>query len=195
MCAMCGGATEAEMRAACEKLRRDLDGDHVLAVMYREHDVILGFLDELEGLNQALQKTGSSDEAGDLLGKLKAVAEHLIEAEPHHQREEEVLFQRLEARGVYGPPHVMRAEHKELRAAKHRLLELAGNSFPDDFAAYRQAVNSVTQTLVISLRNHINKENLILYPMAVRTISEQEKWNEMKIEAEKIGDCAFTPPA
>lgn len=195
MCAMCGGATEAEMRAACEKLRRDLEGDHVLAVMYREHDVILGFLDELESLNNALQKAGSSDEAGDLPDRLHRVAEHLIEAEPHHQREEEVLFQRLEARGVYGPPHVMRAEHEELRAGKHRLLELAGDLSPDDFAVFQRNINSVAQTLVTSLRNHINKENLILYPMAVRTISEKDKWNEMKAEAEKIGDCAFTPPA
>ena len=195
MCAMCGGATEDELREACEKLRNDLEGDHVLAVMYREHDVILGFLDRLEELNEQLQALGSTDSAAPVLGEIGKVADHLVEAEPHHQREEEVLFQCPEARGVYGPPHVMRAEHEELRAAKHQLQELATHTSPAAFEDTRKEINSIAGTLVMSLRNHISKENLILYPMAARTIGEAAKWDEMKLAAQKIGDCAFTPPA
>ncbi len=37
------------------------------------------------------------------------------------------------------------------------------------------------------------KENEILYPMALEVIKEKEIWQKMKVTADKIGYCCFTP--
>ncbi len=45
----------------------------------------------------------------------------------------------------------------------------------------------------MTLRDHIFKENNILYPMAVQVILEPEKWADMKLKCDEIGYCCFTP--
>jgi len=44
-----------------------------------------------------------------------------------------------------------------------------------------------------TLRQHIHKENHILYPMAIRTITEDSEWDKMKIKCDEIGYCCFCP--
>lgn len=83
-------------------------------------------------------------------------------AEPHHHKEEEVLFPALESKGIPkegGPIGVMLMEHeikrgyvRDLAAGK---IEAAGK-------------------IISLLREHIVKENDILYPLAEQVLSEGE---------------------
>jgi len=43
------------------------------------------------------------------------------------------------------------------------------------------------------LREHISKENDILYPISLEVIPEEIVWQNMKKECDKIGYCCFTP--
>jgi hypothetical protein len=45
----------------------------------------------------------------------------------------------------------------------------------------------------MTLRAHIEKENNILYPMALQCITDDKKWEEMKIKCDDIGYCCFCP--
>jgi DUF438 domain-containing protein len=94
----------------------------------------------------------------------------LLDAEPHHQREEQALFPELERRGVTGPPRIMRLEHVELRQRKHALQELAQAAETMPYADFKERLNEVTTYLVFNLRDHIFKEDNILYPTAAQTI-------------------------
>ena len=51
----------------------------------------------------------------DDMEKLKDIAHHLVEAENHHQREEDVLFPSLEKHNVVEPPNIMKLNHLEFR--------------------------------------------------------------------------------
>ena len=74
----------------------NLKPGHIIHTMTEEHKMILGFLDELEKTNQRIQEEGKySGDNGDF-EKLENIAEHLVGAEPHYQREEEVLFPEIE---------------------------------------------------------------------------------------------------
>lgn len=166
---------------------------HVIHTMMVEHEAILALLDELERTSARVQAAEESDEVGEAARAIAELAEQLIGAEPHHQREEQVLFPALEQRGVVGPPTVMRAEHEQLRALKHELRDLAGAFGIAAAKPLALRLAQVVGELVEMLRLHIMKENEILYPLALQVILEKETWDAMKAECDRIGYCAFSP--
>lgn len=86
----------------------DLKPGHPIHTLMSEYEIISEFLDKLEKINNSVQKIKNYDTQNQKFSQLTDIAEHLIKAEPHHQREEKVLFPELEERGVFGPPEVMR---------------------------------------------------------------------------------------
>ena len=103
------------------------------------------------------------------------------------------MFPRLEAAGVTGPPRIMRMEHEDLRAHKHELQELISGVGEMDFSRFKEELRRIANFLVYHLRDHIYKENYILYPTAVQMIDDDEVWDELHREADAIGYCCFTP--
>lgn len=166
--------------------------NHPVSTLMEEHKVILGKLDELAGLIDALRKTDSLDDFGRELDALKDVAHHLVEAESHHRREEEALFPFMEAHGVRGPTNVMRMDHVELRKRKHELHEVAASAESLDFGELKSRAVSAGEYIMLQLRAHISKEDNILYRMALQILSEEE-WEEVKKKSDEIGYCCFTP--
>ncbi|MGB9701231.1 MAG: PAS domain-containing protein [Candidatus Kapaibacteriota bacterium] len=103
----------------------------------------------------------------------------------HNQKEEEVYFPLLLKKGMppQGPIAVMLEEHKGEREYLIRLKELMLNkkesgSLSDDFFALLYEYSNLT-------KNHIWKENDILYPMGRRFISADDA-EYLKTEFEKI---------
>lgn len=173
--------------------RSSLPANHPLAIMIAEHDRILGFLVQLEQLNRRLQKLGQFDAANPDFTLLRTIAENLIAAENHHQREEQALFPAMEERGVTGPPHIMCLEHDALRIRKHALLELAERVATMDYEEFKAALAETAGYVVFNLRDHIFKENNILYPSAIETITEASAWDAIQAKCDAIGYCPFTP--
>lgn len=171
------------------QLKEKLKPGHVIHTLISEHEMILGFLKELEKLSSLIQKMRSFPIQSEVLQKIKNVAEHLIEAEFHHQREEEALFPEIENRGVIGPTEVMRQEHQKLRGKKKMLKEILKGT---DKPAFKRKLADCVVFLTVNLRNHINKEDNILYPIAIEAI-EESSWAKIKKACDKIGYCCFTP--
>lgn len=173
--------------------RHSLGAGHPVDTMIREHDVILGLLAELEQLSRRLHALSGYESGNPNFVALATVAESLIGAENHHLREEQGLFPLLERRGITGPPRIMRMEHDQLRARKHALRELAERVKAG--MPYDQFLEVLTETasyLVLHLRDHIFKENNILYPTAKDTITDPAVWQELKRKCDLIGYCPFT---
>lgn len=183
------------LRGEAGTMKTEEEPGHVVSIMISEHQMILGFLDQLDALNEAIQGVESYDGERGEFQALRLVAEHLVGAEPHHQREEEVLFPQLEARGIFGPPQVMRVEHHDLRTRKEELKTLAENVASMDFDAFRRRLDAASKALVPTLREHIFKEDHILYPTALKVIKEPELWRDMALARDRIGYCCFTPEA
>lgn len=179
-----------------EQMKAKLEPGHVIHTLVEEHDVILSFLDKLEATNQEIQKLDAYDENNtELYRNLASIAEHLIHAEPHHEREEEVLFPAVEARGVTGPTRIMELEHVDLRRYKKDIQFLAQNVARMNFEEFKRRLDGTAKLLILSLRDHIFKENNILYPTALDVITDKESWNRLKQECDEIGYCCFTPSA
>jgi len=133
-------------------------------------------LQELEQLETAIKQPAINH------GQVKAFL-HFTEtfAEPHHQKEEQVLFPALEKKGLPnegGPIGMMLWEHTAKREYLAKMREaLAGNK--DD------QLKSSTLAMATLLRDHIYKEENILYPCAQEMLTAEELAN-LASECEKI---------
>lgn len=168
-----------------------LPEDHLLSLLYSEHEIIITILKTMETNANKLREVQNLEQAEPAIRLLKTTVKNLLAAEPHHQREEQILFPQMENRGISGPPSVMRMEHETLREKKHHLQKLLSEKPTEDFQEFRENISNTAYSIVELLRAHIHKENMILYPMAYRAIQGDAIWKEMKERSDKIGDCNF----
>ena len=181
------------LRGELDKIKTKIEPGHVVHTLIAEHDKILEFLTELEELNSKIQKLEIYDSSLKEFEDLKTIANNILDAENHHQREEQVLFAEMEDRSITGPTRIMRMEHEDLRAKKKLLKQADDEVSILEFNEFKEKVDEVAKYIIFNLRDHIFKENYILYPTAVESIKEDEVWKDMKRRCDKIGYCGFTP--
>tara|TARA_B100001013_G_scaffold343153_1_gene270330 strand:- start:1306 stop:1875 length:570 start_codon:yes stop_codon:yes gene_type:complete len=164
---------------------------HIIKTMIKEHDHILVILDELTDIAHQLstkdQKIGET-----LMQRVNYLTVKIIGAEPHHQREEEVLFPNLEENGITCMTQCMRMEHEVMRKMKHDLKQKTKNT-DGVWSEKVMDISKLIDSLCSMLRQHIHKENTVLYPMALKVITDQAKWVDMRIQCDRIGYCCFYP--
>lgn len=136
--------------------------------LMEEHQLILKVLDSLEGCIN----NGDSAKMKELLPGyitfIRGFADKL-----HHGKEEEILFKELGNHGFpadSGPVMVMLNEHDLGRGLVKKLLEINGKDEWDDDDL--RAVNEAGMEFIDLLRQHITKEDTILFPMAKATLPE-----------------------
>jgi hypothetical protein len=173
---------------------RDRERNHPVSILMEEHEIILENLAELGEIVGQVEAGDGFAHISNQLERLREISHLLLETESHHQREEEALFPRLERHGVTGPPQVMRLEHEELRARKRRLAELAEQAENMSYQEFSRELREVGGYIANNLRDHIFKEDNILYPTALQTL-EADEWPEVSREFDRIGYCCFTPQA
>jgi len=176
-----------------DKIKTKIEPGHVVHTFIAEHDKIIGFLGELEEINSNIQKAESYESILEEIEQLKVVINNILDAESHHKREEEVLFLEMEERKITGPTRIMRMEHDDLRAKKKLLKEIADNSKYLALSDFKVRVDETAKYIIFNLKDHIFKENYILYPSAIEAIQEKEIWQDMKRRCDKLGYCSFTP--
>ena len=116
--------------------------------------------------------------------KLSTLLEKLALIENHYVRKENQLFPKLESYEVTGPSSVMWALHDDIRMAiKIARKELAeGNP---------KAVTSLNE-VIITIRDMIYKEEHILYPMSLETLTDRD-WLDVRDGESEIGYSWIEP--
>ncbi len=180
------------LRDSLVSKRIEVPAPHPVHTFMQEHEIILASLNELGSLVERLKGINSFKSMGRDQEKLKDIAHHLVEAESHHQREEEVLFPELEKHDIVEPAAIMKMDHVEFRKRKQELYQLAHNSQDYDFPEFKAKVIELGKYLTKELESHIFKEDNILYQIALQVLSTEE-WEKVKKECDKLGYCCFTP--
>jgi hemerythrin-like domain-containing protein len=159
------------------------------AILREEHEAILKILGATEEVVRRIEAGGSvhTETLNGLIEFFRLFADAC-----HHGKEEELLFPFLEKRGMQragAPTGVMLHEHEEGRGLVRQMAEAAeacnwGEDSQKRFAA-------AARRYIELLRQHIFKENNILFVMAesMLTAEEQEKLAAEfeKVEIEKLG--------
>ena len=138
-------------------------------ILMEEHQVIEGVLGTLEGAALAVEQNknvrpGFFLDAADFI---RGFADGC-----HHRKEENVLFKAMSASGIPvqgGPIGVMLAEHERGRELTRAMRAGAEKWQNGDETGRLEALKAVNAYAAL-LRQHIAKENTILFPMADRTI-------------------------
>jgi hemerythrin-like domain-containing protein len=93
----------------------------------------------------------------------------------HHSKEEKLLFERMQTRGVsgeVGPIAVMLREHQDGRAHVKKMTELSGQELSKKT---RDELVKASRAYVDLLSKHIQKEDNILYPLANQILTEEDQ--------------------
>ncbi len=180
------------MKDSLVEKRQSVGAPHPVHTLMEEHRIIQGYLRRLAEMVSKLRGIDSFAGFAPYVEELEDIAHHLVEAESHHQREEDALFPVLEAHEIVEPPRIMRLDHVELRKRKKALLEIASRVEKSDFASFKKKVIELGDYIARELDGHIFKEDNILYQMALQALTPQE-WDGIKKECDRIGYCCFTP--
>lgn len=138
--------------------------------LMKEHQLILKYVDLMERYSAYSLKHPDAlallENSAGFIEFIKEFADHF-----HHTKEEDILFRYLEVPGVLthcNPVPQMLTEHEKAREFVHNMeravQEKALNDLADNTAQYAQL-----------LKEHIFKEDNILYPMGERGLSDEAK--------------------
>lgn len=155
-----------------------------------EHEGIKLMLSIMEKISKNLStgKELNFDHYEKIIDFLKGFADKC-----HHAKEEEILFPALEKHGIQnegGPIGTMLNEHRKGR----ELILILDMAFKEFKGGNKPAINSMissSEDYIQLLRNHIEKENNVLFMMADKVLSEEEQSiiadSFEKLEVDKIG--------
>ena len=159
-------------------------------ILRNEHDAILRMLDATEEVAQRLGRRERVEPQvlANLMEFFRLFADHC-----HHGKEEDLLFPLLEKKGMPrggGPIGVMLMEHDHGRGfIRQMALEAEPHAGGNADAGVRWAAAAIQY--VGLLREHIAKENQVLFVMAERMLSNTEQLELAeafeKVEIEKMG--------
>lgn len=170
----------AIFKEGLEGPKPELPPGHPIQILMAEHELLLGFAAELKGLVQEMKEGKGQDRE-----RLREIVQHLLEAESHYRREENVLFPYLEKHRITEPPAIMWMEHDQLRGLKRELARLVEGQ---ELALLEEKAAALEEML----SSHIYKENNILFPTALKVITAAE-WPSIRAEFDELGYCCFTP--
>ena len=154
---------------------------HTWKMENKEVDLLVNF--KLQLHTEQFEKEDSEDNRFKLLEDLNL----LLDLDKHYSRKENLLFPFLEKYGIDGPTKVMwgvdDAIRLAIKEAKRKLIDYQGNK-GDVVAVLNHVIKEVTEMIF--------KEENILFPMALETLTEDE-WVKIADESEDIGYCLTAP--
>mgnify|MGYP000980419349 FL=1 len=115
--------------------------------------------------------------------------EMLQEIDKHYLRKENLLFPYLEKYGITAPPKVMWGVDDEIRQQLKEVIEILES---DSFE--KEQLIKKAESALNSVKEMIFKEENILFPLAIDTLSEDE-WLKIQEESKDFGYTLIKPKA
>lgn len=154
---------------------------HTWKLENKEIDMLVNF--KLQLHTERFGKEDSDENRFKLLEDLN----FLWDLDKHYSRKENLLFPYLEKYGIDGPTKVMwgvdDAIRLAIKEAKSKLTDYQGNK-DEVIAVLNHVIKEVTEMIF--------KEENILFPMALQTLTEDE-WVKIAAESDEIGYCLASP--
>lgn len=143
---------------------------HPINILMEEHKDILNTL-------------GNFRKSPDPAKAIMELGYYLRKVEKYFQKEENSLFPYLEKHEMVQPPKIMWKEHDQIRELRKKILEEKVEE--DELKQFLVSVEEV-------FANHIYKEHKILFPSAIKLISDEE-WKAIRKQFDEIGYFSYFP--
>ena len=165
----------------------DLPEDHLVRILNNEHQTILAHLDGIDHQRQDIYSLNSPVDHPELFVKLISLTERLMTVSKHHDREEKVLFPELLKADARNHLEVLTSEHHFLTEYKLKFFNHINDLSAMDFKSYKLQMNFMANGIIGILREHIYLENTAVFPIAVKVITDDNRWLEMNQRFKEIG--------
>ena len=194
--------TEEEILEFCDLHTAILDGSidlsgakgipagHPIDTFKKEN---IALNDEVEKARNLLETAESltNDKLPGFVLQLRTIFNALSDIDKHYKRKEYLLFPYLEKHLITGPPTVMWGKHDELRV----FLNDSIRDLETSISTVNQLQSIINKNLNRTLElidGMIMKEEEILFPMAMDTLTEEE-WYKIYSETIEFGFCLIDP--
>lgn len=194
--------TEEEILEFCDLHTAILDGSidlsgakgipagHPIDTFKKEN---IALKDEVEKAQNLIEtaKGLTSDKLSGFVLQLRTIFNALSDIDKHYKRKEYLLFPYLEKHLITGPPTVMWGKHDELRV----FLNDSIRDLETSITSVKQLQSIINKNLNRTLElidGMIMKEEEILFPMAMDTLT-QEEWYKIYSETMEFGFCLIDP--
>lgn len=165
---------------------------HPVDTFQKENDALQWELASLARLYKEIKNKNSDEDVTDKMMEIRQHFNNLMDVEKHYQRKENLLFPFLEKHGITGPPKVMWGKHDETREYLKNAQEVL-HSIDKITAEEASAIIDLTLSVASnSIEEMIYKEEEILFPMCLDTLSEQE-WYDIYQQSLEFGFCLYDP--
>lgn len=198
-----GGMPVEEVRSMCDlhsQVTREIlvqlpvssiPPGHPVDTFRRENAAIRQVIEKIRATLNELSALADSNECKSQLLQLRQSANELMDIDKHYQRKEHALFSFLERHGIAGPSKVMWAKDDDIRALLKRLNQAAHDCTPP-VAECRKLASSFVTPALVAIEEMIFKEENILFPMSLQTLTENE-WAEIWVSSPRYGWCLVEP--
>jgi uncharacterized protein len=182
-----GGMPEAEIKSLCDvhvqvfkealeqKTVPGLPAGHPVHTLMLENRAAEDILKEAEAITDYIKDKD----------KLISILDRLAQIDKHYLRKENQLFPIFETKGVSGPSKVMWALHDDIRGILKDVRKRVKDGKMEKVAI---------ESLAKMINDMVYKEEHILFPMALETLSEDE-WAKVRKGEEEIGFAWINPAA
>ncbi|MCS7095833.1 MAG: DUF438 domain-containing protein [Candidatus Bathyarchaeota archaeon] len=180
----------AIFREQLAKQPAEAPAENPISILREEHKILTELSEKLKA--SAAKVQSAEEDVREEVHQIRHIVNDLLDAEKHYLREENALFPVLEKHGITEPPAIMWMEHNQLRERKKQLHMLMEKTGEVTFQDFKRQLAELSKGLADALSSHIYKENSILFPIALKVVTENE-WRVIREDFDEIGYCCFTP--
>lgn len=195
-----GGLPPEEIRKLCdihasvfegsiEEIHRPADPTqipgHPAHTLKAENDALKRLMED--SIRPALQEYSNNPDNGRLQALTKAF-EPMKQLHLHYLKKENLIFPYMEQHGITAPPKVMWGVDDDIRALVKKALRLMSEAEND-----AQSIISMAELAMTKTNEMIFKEESILLPMVIETLT-QEEWEKIAKESGDLGYCLISAP-
>jgi len=165
---------------------------HPVHTFKKENQALTWVISDIEKIYGAILETSDNEDVEDNLFKLRTQFNSLSDVEKHYRRLENLLFPFLEENEITGPPAVMWGKHDEVREMLKNAHENLRKVTIDNLVGLQSVVKLILKPATKAVADMIYKEEEILFPMSMDTLTEAE-WYQVYQQSAEIGFCLYDP--
>lgn len=165
---------------------------HPVHTFKEENRALRKEIQALERLYDEVEKAKTGGPSPSLFDEIHLHFNALMDVEKHYLRKENLLFPFLEKHGISGPPTVMWGKHDEARELLKAAIEALGATDSISLEEAKTVIDLVLRPSSRAVDDMISKEEEILFPMCLDTLSDEE-WYEIERQSIEYGFCLYDP--
>jgi DUF438 domain-containing protein len=171
--------------------RQEIAPGHPIDTFRRENEALRAVIALMNTEIGELQNLPAGSDPASIVLRLRQGFNDLMDVDKHYQRKEHTLFSCLERHGIAGPSKVMWAKDDDVRSSLKQLGQRL-HPGPATTEEWRAALLKAASAALNAVEEMIYKEENILLPMSLETLSEDE-WAEIWSASPKYGWCIVEP--